>query len=325
MEEKERGTMETLIYEGTMTALSSIAHNGGQSFGIETKLRRERFVQPDGSVEEVPVISGNGLRGMLRDRGMWHMCRTLGYGINEDSGNVSGLSLSAFYFLFSGGSLSEGSAGIDVDYARKLREAIPLISIFGGAVGNQILPGKLKVGKAIPTCAETNHLLPERYRNGAQSIWDYLQAEMYTRKDDERNEKLRTVISGQALRQIGGRVQAGLLPEVEPKERGPQQMMYYVETFAAGTKFYWKLTLEDVNDIEYDAFMATLAEFSKSPYIGGKSAVGLGEVAVKFDRWIQIDSRMKTEGAEIGRPVGNAYNDHLNNRGAEIKSILETV
>ena len=58
-----------------MTALSSITHNGGQSYGITSMLRRERFVQTDGSVEEVPVISGNGIRGMLRDKGMYHMCR----------------------------------------------------------------------------------------------------------------------------------------------------------------------------------------------------------------------------------------------------------
>jgi CRISPR type IV-associated protein Csf2 len=319
--------METLIYEGTMTALSSIAHNGGQSFGIETKLRRERFVQPDGSVEEVPVISGNGLRGMLRDRGMWHMCRELGYGVDENAGKVLGLSLSAFYFLFSGGSLSEGSAGIDVDYARKLRDAIPLISIFGGAVGNQILPGKLKVGKAIPICAETNHLLPDQYQNGGHSIWDYLQAEMYTRKDDERNEKLRTVIDGHSWKQLNANQVEPLLSKIQEEkvERSPQQMLYYVETFAAGTRFYWKLTLEDVNDIEYDAFMTTLAEFSKSPYVGGKSAVGLGEVAVKFDRWVQIDSRLKTDGTEIARPVGNAYHEHLTHRAGEIRSMLNTV
>ena len=82
-----------------MTALSSISHNGGQSFGINSKLRREGFVQPDGSVEDVPVLSGNGLRGLLRDRGMLHMCRALGYGVNDTTGKVSGLSLAAFYFL----------------------------------------------------------------------------------------------------------------------------------------------------------------------------------------------------------------------------------
>lgn len=324
--------MQTLIYEGVMTALSSIAHSGGESIGIETKLRRERFVQPDGSVEEVPVISGNGLRGMLRDRGMWHMCRELGYGVDEEAGKVLGLSLSAFYFLFSGGMLGDaGSGGIDVDYARKLRETIPLVSIFGGAVGNQILPGKLKVGKAIPICVETNHLLPEQYRNGNHSIWDSLQLEMYTRKDDEKNEKLRSVITGQALKQLEAQGNLSLLQETrfderkEKAERPPQQMMYYTETFAPGTRFHWKLVLEDVTDVEYDAFMTTLAEFSRLPYVGGKSSVGLGEVAIKFDKWLQIDSRVQVESEAIARPAGNAYAEHLKQRGAEIRTVLETL
>lgn len=326
--------METLVYEGTMTALTSIAHNGGQSFGVESKLRRERFVQADGRiVEEVPVLSGNGLRGMLRDRGMWHMCRALGYGVDEEAGRVRGLSLSAFYFLFSGGALGEGGGdGIDVDYARRLRESIPLISIFGGAVGNQILPGKLKVGKAIPVCAETQHLLPAQYRSdNPTSVWDFLQSEMYTRKDDERNEKLRTAIEGKALKRLEDKGNLSLLPEVgleqrqKDAERKPQQMMYMTETFAAGTPFYWKLTLEDVSDIEYEAFMTTLAEFSRMPYVGGKSAVGLGEVAVRFDKWLSIDSRVQLGTSEISRPVGTAYSDHLKTRGDEIRKVLETV
>jgi len=157
--------MQTIIWEGTMTALSSISHNGGQSFGINSKLRREKFVQMDGSVEEIPVISGNGLRGLLRDRGMLHMCRALGYGVNDETGEVRGLSLAAFYFLFSGGALtSTGSRGIDIDEARKVRALIPLVGVFGGAMGNSIMPGKLKCGKAIPICAETIHLLPESFR-----------------------------------------------------------------------------------------------------------------------------------------------------------------
>jgi CRISPR type IV-associated protein Csf2 len=325
--------METLVYEGTMTALTSIAHNGGQSFGIESKLRRERFVQPDGSVEEVPVLSGNGLRGMLRDRGMWHMCRSLGYGVDEEAGKVLGLSLSAFYFLFSGGSLGESASdGIDVDYARRLRETIPLISIFGGAVSNQILPGKLKVGKAIPICAETMHLLPNSYqRQNPTSIWDFLQSEMYTRKDDERNEKFRSVIEGRATKHLEDKGRPASLSdsqledEREKTARSPQQMRYFVETFAAGTKFYWKLTLEDVSAVEYDAFMTCLAEFSKAPYVGGKSSVGLGEVAVRFDKWLQIDSRLQAGVSEVSRPVGTAYSDFLNTRGADIRKILETV
>ena len=150
--------MHTYVFEGTMTALTSISHIG-ETYGINAKLRREKIVQPDGSVEEIPIISGNSLRGILRDRGMWHMLRTLGYGVNEETGEVSGLSLAAFYFLFSGGTLtSTGSRGLDIDEARRWCDLIPLVALFGGAMGNQIMPGKVKIGKAIPICKEMAHL-----------------------------------------------------------------------------------------------------------------------------------------------------------------------
>ena len=131
--------MKTYLFKGLMTALSSISHNGGQSFGISSKLRREKFVQADYSVEEIPVISGNALRGILRDRGMFHMCRQLGYGVKNDTDKPDGLTLAAFYFLFSGGALtSTGGDSIDIETARQLRELIPLVGIFGGAVGNMV-------------------------------------------------------------------------------------------------------------------------------------------------------------------------------------------
>ena len=185
--------MKTIEFSGIVTALSSVFHGGGQSFGINSKLRREKFVQPDGSVEEVPVISGNGVRGLLRDLGMAHMCHALGYGEVGKDGRPDGLSLPAFYFMFSGGSLTKVSGrGLDIDRARELRELIPLVGVFGGAMGNQIMPGKLKVDKMIPICKETAHLLPETtVPESPESIWEYLQEEMYTRKDDEKDENKR--------------------------------------------------------------------------------------------------------------------------------------
>ena len=49
--------MRTYVFEGTMTALTSISHIG-ETHGINAKLRREKIVQPDGTVEEIPVIYG---------------------------------------------------------------------------------------------------------------------------------------------------------------------------------------------------------------------------------------------------------------------------
>lgn len=314
--------MSAQTYElaGTLTALSSIVHSGGESFGITTKLRREKFVQPDGAVEEVPVLSGNGIRGRLRDLGMAHFCRALGYGVDDATGQVAGLTLPAFYFLFSGGALSqsEGGKALDLAYARQLRELIPLVGVFGGAIGNQLLPGKLIVDKAYPICAETSHLLPERYRRAEPvSVWAFLQEEMYTRKDDEKNEHLRPLLTGDTQRALLAGVSAQALTDA-----GPQQMMYYVESFAAGTRFYWRVLLNDVTDLEFEAFLTCLAEFSKVPYLGGRAAAGLGHVALECDSWRRIDARLAPVGEAIDVPIGTKYHEHLRTRRDEIRQVL---
>ena len=58
--------MRNLAFEGHVTALSSISHIG-ETRGVTAELRREKVLLPTGDVEEVPIISGNGLRGPLRD------------------------------------------------------------------------------------------------------------------------------------------------------------------------------------------------------------------------------------------------------------------
>ncbi len=318
--------MKTMVFEGTMTALTSISHIG-DSHGINSKLRREKVIQPDGSVEEVPIISGNAMRGILRDRGMLHMLKQLGYGVNDETGEVRGLSLAAFYFLFSGGSLTTKSGrGLDVDEARKWRELIPLVSIFGGAMGNQIMPGKAKIGKAIPICAETAHIIPERFLGNIDSIWELCQEETYTRRDDEKNDNLRQLIAPEVRGLLEAdasakRAKAGTKDDVESETGQKQQMRYYVETLAAGTRLFWECSLDDVTDLEREAFFITLVEFSKFPYIGGKSGVGHGKVSIKFDNWIEIDSRV-TSGKEVSFILGNLYHKHLQERGDEIRELI---
>jgi len=319
----------TVEYSGIVTALSSIFHGGGANFGVNTKLRREKFIQVDGSVEEVPVISGNSIRGLLRDRGMLHMCRALGYGVSSETGEVTGLSLPAFYFLFSGGALTKDSGrGLDIDKARELRKLIPLVSVFGGALGNQIMPGRLKVDKMVPICAETAHILPAGASNGhaPASIWDHLQEEMYTRKDDEKDEQKRVLIDSATRLMLEADSRAKRKTPSQPvtqEDTGQkQQMMYYVETFAAGTRFYWSVVLDDVTDVEFDAFAVALAEFARLPYVGAKSNVGLGKVAIHFDNWHTIDMRVATNGAAVDKPLGAQYQAHLQAHGEEIRQCL---
>lgn len=315
--------MKTISLEGVATAITSIIHNGGEQNGIASMLRREKFVQPNGKVKEVPVVSGNSIRGILRDVGMYDMLQKVGYGVDKETGEVNGLPLSAFYFLFSGGALSStGEAGINVDKFRRMKELIPLIGLFGGAIGNAIMPGKLKIGKLIPICKETLHLLPEKYRSDeVESIWDYCQTEMYTRKDDEKNDKVRDMIDANVRALLtGGKTKLDIT-----KASTAQQMMYRNESLAAGTKFYWKVTIEDPTDIEFEAFVNALLVFSKAPYLGGRSSVGHGEISIKMDNWIEIDSRSNLEGKEVGLPLLQKYFNHLAEQKQSIREMLNAI
>lgn len=322
--------MKTIVFDGIMTAITSISHIG-DTYGVNARLRREKIIQPDGTVEIVPIISGNAIRGILRDRGMYHMLRVLGYGVNETTGDVTGLSLAAFYFLFSGGALTKAGSkrGLDVDEARKWREKIPLVSVFGGAMGNQIMDGKLMCGKCVPICSETAHIIPERFCQGnTRSVWEMCQEEAYTRRDDAKNENIRYLIAPEERRLLDAhaadkRSKSGTEDDIVTETGQTQQMRYYVETLAAGTQLYFEVALRDVSDLEREAFFATLIEFSKMPYIGGKSAVGHGKVSVEFDNWIEINSRVAT-GSSLSFTIGNLYHRHLQECGDDIRNMLDS-
>jgi CRISPR type IV-associated protein Csf2 len=321
--------VKTYLFEGILTALTSVSHIG-ESYGIVSKLRREKIVSATGEVEEIPIISGNSLRGILRDRGMLHMLKILGYGINESTGEIKGLSLAAFYFLFSGGSLTKiKGKGLDIDEARKWRKMIPLVSLFGGAMGNQIMPGSLKCGKAIPICEETTHLLPEKIANNGSicSVWELIQEESYTRRDDEKNEKLRQLINPDTRNLLEAeartkREKSGTKLDVAGDTGQKQQMRYHIETLAAGTKFFWDMTLDDVTDIEFEAFITTIADFMRYPFIGGKSGTGLGKVTLKFDGWKELTPVLERNGLEIDFSLGTRYADHLEKNGDKIRDLL---
>lgn len=316
-------------FEGIVTALSSISHIG-ETHGVNARLRREKLVTPDG-IQDVPVISGNSWRGQLRDCGMAYMCRRLGYGVDAQTGEVVGLPLPAFYFLFTGGALTKvGDRGLDIDAARELRRLIPLVSVFGGAMGNQIMEGKLVVGKLMPLCEETAHLVPVRFvPPSPPSVWEMLQEESYTRRDDEKSENLRQLIAPE----VRSLLEAGAAAK-RAKARGGdtdedvgqhQQMRYFVETFAAGSQFYWNVELRDVNDLEWEAFLSCLMEFSKRPYVGGMSRVGHGKVAIHFDQWHEIEPRLAVASAEVALPAGAAYERHLAERGGRIREVLDAM
>ena len=177
----------------------------------------------------------------------------------------------------------------------------------------------------------TAHLLPAWCVDGlvVESVWELCQEEAYTRRDDEKNEKLRRLIAPETRalledKAAAARDKRGTDQDVRDAKADPkQQMRYYVETLAAGTRFFWDITLDDASELEFEAFCVALAEFGRMPFIGGKSGVGHGKVAVHFDKWLEVEPRLAPAGQEIAAPLGSLYRAHLAERGAEIRSLLD--
>lgn len=267
--------MKTYILEGIVTALSSITHNGGEKNGTVTQLRREKFIQKNGKPIEIPVISGNSVRGKLRDIAAIEI-------LSKQDGTKIKVDADSFNLLFTGGSLeSKGSSGINIEKVRQMRKDMPMLSVLGGSVGNVIIPGKVEIGKLIPIAKETLHLIPEQYHNvyteEPKSIWEYCQLEMYTRKDDAKDEVKKEFLQD----------------DDNAKKANPIQMKYDTETISAGTKFYWRICLKDTNDVETGAFLSTLNTWvEQNSQVGGNGRVGHGAIKLEIKETKVIDSEL---------------------------------
>jgi len=238
--------------EGYIIALSPIHSSGDEKTGSETLLRRLNYIV-DGKRVEIPVLSGNAIRGVLRRELMADMLMQLDYKLTNTK---------IYHMLFSGGMLEtvdEKSTGvIDIELKRKIRRTIPPIAVLGSSLGNQIFEGKLKVNMALPICKELKDFLPEDIQIKPQtSVYEFLDWTFTTRRDE--------------------------LHEERKEDEQATQMMVNFEVFAPGTPFYHEFILNDATEVERAVLVRMLNLWQHKPYIGGKSAIGLGKLKLNYD------------------------------------------
>jgi len=296
--------------EGTATVLSSISH-GGENAGTTQYLRREKVVQPDGSVAEVPIISGNALRGILRDHSANYTWEYLGR---------PELPLPVFDVLYSGGALAKAGSGkvLGSKQLAELRRLVPHVALFGAAGGGRIIEGRLQVGKLTPIVRQTTHLYPAPEGFAPPDMWDLLQLEGFTRRDDAKRPQLAERIAG--MLPTTEPAQGALLTEVDTTDdtldrESAQQMRYEVETLAAGTLLHWSIRVECASELVEAQLAAALASWGASgAHIGGRSATGHGRLALDAHQW--VTSRVEpTEGSELAP----SWHDQLASHHAEHK------
>ena len=202
----------------------------------------------DGGVahEEIPVISGNSLRGQFRDLLARDFLERLDVEIHDTLSNA----------LYSGGTLQKGTGGgkIKRRMIQNTRENIPMLSLLGTALGTQMIEGKLNMGMLVPIAAET-----EAYTGveSDESVFKYVDETYQTRMDDRE----------------GGKMDG----------EDTQQMRYVFHVLKPGTELRHWMSLEHCNEIEEAVLYRAFELFEQSPHIGGKRGAGYGKVRFEYE------------------------------------------
>lgn len=258
--------MRSVVWDGTLTAKSSIAHSG-ETRGTITLLRREAVVTEHGRLVQVPVVSGNTFRGRLRRIGEELLRDVLQY-----EGHVSA---AAAHALRGGGSLAKTSGEpLSGNRLQRLRELLPQIGVFGAAAGGTIISGALDVGKVVPHLQETSRITGVP---GGLSAFEATQLETYTRQDDSGLHDFVPVISAETSAWL--EFDDTGTPAAVVKE-GANQMLFRIETFPAGTCFTSWVRLRRPSPLELAFFVDILSVFSREGRLGGRVGIGMGEVEV---------------------------------------------
>lgn len=222
---------------------SSLVHIEETNSNI-ANIYRERILR-DGQIHNVPAVHGNSIRGVWRDIGANQLCELL----EIEPGT---LPTNVFHILFSGGYLDKSISYLDPGRKRKMREMLPFLSVFGSAIGNEMLQGKLRVGTAYPRCRELG--------TGELSYNDMCTLVRYTRQDDTK-------------RFIGE----------NHAEDKTQQMFYDIEVLVKGVELDCEVVIDSDDEIELSMFDHIIDAFKLKPHLGGASRIGHGKVTFDYD------------------------------------------
>ncbi|MFI3211116.1 MAG: hypothetical protein R3Y64_08755 [Peptostreptococcaceae bacterium] len=241
--------------------LAPLSHLSDEKTGTTSLARKMSFVC-SGEVVEIPVLTGNALRGTLRRLAMEDFLIKVGLDVEKISKDL-------YHTLFSGGALTTGSRYYEVGEIKEFRKNCPMMALFGCALGSQMPEGKLKVGISIPICTETQEFTDVQTD---LSIYDLLEENFYTRHDTSKLIK-------------------DIIDYPSKKDDKVTQMKYEQEQLIAGTELKTFFVVETTSDIEKSALCALIDLFKANPFIGGKSGTGHGNILVTTDE-LDMDSSL---------------------------------
>lgn len=249
--------------------LSPLVHSE-ERLGNKTFFRRLSIKSGD-AVVTAPVISGNSFRGAWRDLAAIHLVETLG---------IRQVSKLAFVTLFSGGTLTSGSAEANA-LTQSLYAHFPSLSLLGFSMGNRMYASRVGVDFAIPLTAETMAYAVAAYPEQKDNLphttvtsGQITAMTMMTRKKDDEKALLVDL-------KIEGSEQEATKAQ-ESEEGARTQMIFYVEYVVPNTTFVHGFrTVYPVSELEFGALLKILELSSQRSY-GGQGSRGFGRMNWRY-------------------------------------------
>ena len=243
--------MRNLRIVGRAKALSPVFHGGDEKTGSVVLLNRMKFLV-NGKHIDIPIISGNSIRGRMRRLLAADFLSNVGYEI--DLKTEKGKKL--FHTLFAGGLLTEveekETGVLDLTLKKKVVDHILPIRLFGASYKNQIVEGRLKVMHMLPICKELSEYTGVE---SDKSIYSLIGRTFQTRRDE--------------------------LRERSEDEEAVQMLIEY-EVFIPGTEFYHEIIVRN-DPLDISTIARAIKLWNEDPYIGGKSAIGFGKLKLSYD------------------------------------------
>jgi CRISPR/Cas system CSM-associated protein Csm3 (group 7 of RAMP superfamily) len=261
------------VVRGVLTALSPVFHGGSEKTGSVVLLNRLKFIV-DGKPTDVPIISGNQVRGRLRRLLTADFLELAGH--RMDLGQKSYQKL--YHTLFAGGVLEaveeeSESAVVDLNLKFRIVKYILPLRLFGCSYANQMIEGRVLVGHMLPVCRELRDYTSV---DSDTSFYQLIARAFQTRRDELRATR------------------------AEDEEQAVQALVEY-ECFAPGTRFYHEIRLETTKEeelLDLSTLYRAMELWKENPFIGGKSSVGFGKLKIEYEWPRPVDSKPYIEFVE---------------------------
>lgn len=246
--------MKILDVPGIITALSPIHSGSDENNGNDKGLRTIIYNLPTGP-EEVPVVSGNAIRGVLRRLIMADLLEQVGFQPTDAKGQVR-----LYHSLFAGGTLEQvaekDSGYIDLALKKQIREIIPPLALLGTALRNQMLEGKLDVAYAIPRAKELAVLL--RNPEGITATLGDLRKQTFNTRRDE------------------------MAQDAKEQDGSSSQMLHTWWYIPPGTEFQHGCTLLNPSPVEAACLGRMIDLWLERPRLGAKAGTGNADVRLSY-------------------------------------------